>query len=1192
MVSSAARVGSINVLFEVQFGQAVAGADRFASAIERGGQRMQRSVRDTDRSVLGLNQTIARLNGRQFNVLALSALRAQNSVDRLRGVLLATSALAGGLSGAFALRSAVEYSDTYKTIGNRLRVVKGEAQDLRDIQKDIFDVAQRSRAQYEATGILFARIAGSARRLGIAQRDVLRVTETIQKSFLVGGATPVEAAQSSIQLSQGIASNRLQGDELRSVLENPALGQLLADRISGGDLGKLREMAAAGELTAKVIINAFKGASEEIDRLFESTEQTVGQALIKIDNALMRYIGTSQNANTASRATVSLLEAMAENFEGIADTVVTVGAALATAFAGRGANAIAMRSRDLRTLRIDQAAAAAAALQQANAEKVAAAQTLASTRAAYEMSKAQTVSNQTRSKFGRELQGALARDLAATRALTIATQQHAVALRAASVSGMAFAAAGRAASAAWAFVGGRFGALLLAAGAAYYLLSSRSEALAERTARLKEEMERLGIAASTAADGVKDAKKSLEDLAADELRRKLGDVTAEIERITQAQNPFDRIFDYDETNLGNLLQGLQGIQRARGPSANEQKRFAAALAEIVRQAINAEKPVDELQRRLNEIAEKDITGSMDDYIERIRRAIGYLADLNKYNDRLQSSTPSGSPLGDAYREYGRSREEGRQNDIGIGKMLDERSADARRTAWEAEVDKRADAIVKAADELGLSISQGAAKIQAEQELISEGVSQNLNDAVEAFVNRVVKAESGGDRFAKNPNSSAEGLGQFIDATWLDQYKKVFENAKTMTDAEILALKTNSEISKRLIENYGRENAEVLQRAGIAVQSAADEYKLQLAHFLGPQGAIKVLSAAPGTPVAGLLDPAAIKANQSILGGGATVDDVIRYAMKRAGASDTDVGGGRKDAEDQFEASLQGVRDRTAALREEAAALGLSHFEQVRREISLELEQEALKQVREEARRKGDQDWQNAQISAEQRAKIDEVSRALAAQATQTKLTREQQDALNSAGSAYGSLIRGLLDGTVEWKDALMQVGTILLKLLNDMNLAKGGLGIFGGGLFQSLIGGLLGLSFHSGGTVGAGGSVGALPLGAPYIGKRHSGGDIGRPTTSHREVLAALELGETVLTADQTKSVVRTMNAMANQLNGGRQRVAIEVGVAADNNGNLRPFVQQIADQSSRQATGALARQVPSMVDNRVKVQQTRGVRP
>jgi hypothetical protein len=41
------------------------------------------------------------------------------------------------------------------------------------------------------------------------------------------------------------------------------------------------------------------------------------------------------------------------------------------------------------------------------------------------------------------------------------------------------------------------------------------------------------------------------------------------------------------------------------------------------------------------------------------------------------------------------------------------------------------------------------------------------EAIESVVERIIKVESNGDPNAKNKRSSATGLGQFLDETWLD-----------------------------------------------------------------------------------------------------------------------------------------------------------------------------------------------------------------------------------------------------------------------------------------------------------------------------------------------------------------------------------------------------------------------------------------
>ncbi|MGH6861116.1 MAG: hypothetical protein ACRECY_12715, partial [Phyllobacterium sp.] len=87
-----------------------------------------------------------------------------------------------------------------------------------------------------------------------------------------------------------------------------------------------------------------------------------------------------------------------------------------------------------------------------------------------------------------------------------------------------------------------------------------------------------------------------------------------------------------------------------------------------------------------------------------------------------------------------------------------------------------------------------------------------------------------------------------------------------------------------------------------------------------------------------------------------------------------------------------------------------------------------------------------------------------------KVAAAIESAKRSLGQGFGDALQGLIDKSLSWKDALQQAGKALLKYLDQMNVAQGGKGLFGGGLVQGLIGGLIG--FASGGTIMPGGAGG------------------------------------------------------------------------------------------------------------------------
>lgn len=148
-----------------------------------------------------------------------------------------------------------------------------------------------------------------------------------------------------------------------------------------------------------------------------------------------------------------------------------------------------------------------------------------------------------------------------------------------------------------------------------------------------------------------------------------------------------------------------------------------------------------------------------------------------------------------------------------------------------------------------------------------------------FINSLSLAESGGSSHAKNPRSSATGVGQFINSTWLSLIKKHKpEVAAGKTDEQLLQLRYDPNLSKELMGIYANENAGYLKSKGFA----PTEGVLSLAHFAGPSGAAAIL-ANPGQTVRATLGEEAVQANPFLKG--KTNADLIEWAEKRVGTKE-------------------------------------------------------------------------------------------------------------------------------------------------------------------------------------------------------------------------------------------------------------------------------------------------------------------
>ena len=208
----------------------------------------------------------------------------------------------------------VRLADTFTDMQNRLRLVTDGTEQLGEVTDELFDIANRTRTAFDATATLYSRTALAAADLGIEQDRLLRFTESVNQAVILSGTAAQEARAGLIQLSQGIASNTLRGDELRSVLENlPLVADVIADSL-GVTRGELRELAAEGRISAEVILDAFEEAAGRLEMQFAGTTATVSQSFTTLENAATRFIAAfDENQGTTNR--------LSQFFQGLADNI-------------------------------------------------------------------------------------------------------------------------------------------------------------------------------------------------------------------------------------------------------------------------------------------------------------------------------------------------------------------------------------------------------------------------------------------------------------------------------------------------------------------------------------------------------------------------------------------------------------------------------------------------------------------------------------------------------------------------------------------------------------------------------------------------------------------------------------------------------------------------------------------------------
>ena len=255
----------------------------------------------------------------------------ENQFKSLDGIGRSLSNTLKGVVAAFGLRELQQTVDAYTNVQNRLKLVTGNASELLGVTKELFNISNETRQSYEATAEVYARTALATKDLGLSQRDTLEFTRSLNQAVILSGASSAEASAGLIQLSQGLASGALRGDELRSVLEQlPAVADVIADSL-GVTRGELRQMGQEGKITAEVIIDAFAKAQGELDGKFNQTVSTISQAFVVLKNNVTQYIGELDAATGASVTIAGVLLTLGQNID-IVTKLLVIGTAAWVAY--------------------------------------------------------------------------------------------------------------------------------------------------------------------------------------------------------------------------------------------------------------------------------------------------------------------------------------------------------------------------------------------------------------------------------------------------------------------------------------------------------------------------------------------------------------------------------------------------------------------------------------------------------------------------------------------------------------------------------------------------------------------------------------------------------------------------------------------------------------------------------------------
>ena len=239
----------------------------------------------------------------------------------------------GGLFAVNSLSNLARTADEFNNYEARVRLVSKSNQAAESTFKALMQTANDTGQLFGATAELYTRVY---RAMGSAVNgsDLLQFTKTINQSMVVSGASAQEANAAIIQLSQGMAAGALRGEEFNSVAEQAPIILEVLQKHLGKTRGELRKMAEEGKLTTGVILAAVNGSTDEIQAQYDQMPKTIGRAVNELSNAWMQFVGTADNAVSASSIVAGTISLLAKNLTTLGNVALLVGPAIGVGLAG------------------------------------------------------------------------------------------------------------------------------------------------------------------------------------------------------------------------------------------------------------------------------------------------------------------------------------------------------------------------------------------------------------------------------------------------------------------------------------------------------------------------------------------------------------------------------------------------------------------------------------------------------------------------------------------------------------------------------------------------------------------------------------------------------------------------------------------------------------------------------------------
>ena len=245
---------------------------------------------------------------------------------------LSAALLVAGLAAKRAAGYLITASDAYTSLQNKTRVFASSQKDANVRLKGAIQISRKMNSTLSETAGIMQRVSISQKTAGFSTKELMKITENLTMAALLSGATTQESEAALRQFGQGMAANRLAGQELNSVLEQtPLIAVMLAEGLTKAGkhgivaAGDLRRLGEAGELTTKVLVDIFGKAMPELERMLELFIFPIERLITSLERETELLVGQVMEMTGVTKSLKGALIGMTDKFEDWNDMLMEGG---------------------------------------------------------------------------------------------------------------------------------------------------------------------------------------------------------------------------------------------------------------------------------------------------------------------------------------------------------------------------------------------------------------------------------------------------------------------------------------------------------------------------------------------------------------------------------------------------------------------------------------------------------------------------------------------------------------------------------------------------------------------------------------------------------------------------------------------------------------------------------------------------